>query len=52
VADAAHVANDVLRGIADDSRGFMLFTGALNQDDEFLLSGSIPVCISAGNGQS
>jgi hypothetical protein len=37
VADAAHVANDVLRAIADDSGGFMLVTGALSQDDEFLL---------------
>jgi hypothetical protein len=37
VADAAHVNNDVLRGLADDSGGFMLVTGALAQDDEFLM---------------
>ena len=37
VADAANVANDKLRAIADNSGGFMLVTGALAQDDEFLL---------------
>lgn len=37
VADAANVQNDILRAIADDSGGFMLVTGALAQDDEFLL---------------
>lgn len=37
VADAANVQNDVLRAIADGSGGFMLVTGALAQDDEFLL---------------
>ncbi|ANY84025.1 hypothetical protein BB934_37820 (plasmid) [Microvirga ossetica] len=37
VADAANVQNDILRAIADNSGGFMLVTGALAQDDEFLL---------------
>ena len=37
VANAANVANDKLRAIADNSGGFMLVTGALAQDDEFLL---------------
>lgn len=37
VADAANVQNDILRAIANNSGGFMLVTGALAQDDEFLL---------------
>jgi Mg-chelatase subunit ChlD len=37
VADAANVNNDNLRAIADNSGGFMLVTGALALDDEFLL---------------
>lgn len=37
IADAANVNNDVLRSLADNSGGFMLVTGALAQDDEFLL---------------
>ncbi|MBQ5948694.1 tyrosinase family protein [Massilia sp. ST3] len=37
VADAANVQNDILRAIADGTGGFMLVTGALAQDDEFLL---------------
>ncbi|MDQ3286678.1 MAG: tyrosinase family protein [Pseudomonadota bacterium] len=37
VADAANVQNNILRAIADNSGGFMLVTGALAQDDEFLL---------------
>jgi hypothetical protein len=37
VADAANVRNDILRALADNSGGFMLVTGAIAQDDEFLL---------------
>lgn len=37
VADAANVHNDILRTLADNSGGFMLVTGAIAQDDEFLL---------------
>lgn len=37
VADAANVRNDILRSLADNSGGFMLVTGAIAQDDEFLL---------------
>jgi hypothetical protein len=37
VADAANVRNDILRAVADESGGFMLVTGAIAQDDEFLL---------------
>jgi hypothetical protein len=37
VGNADNVRNDILRDIADNSGGFMLVTGALAQDDEFLL---------------
>lgn len=37
VGDAANVQNDVLRDLADGSGGFMLVTGAIAQDDQFLL---------------
>lgn len=37
VADAANVKNEALREIADNTNGFMLVTGALAKDDEFLL---------------
>ena len=37
VAGAANVDSDNLRAIADNSGGFMLVTGALAPDDEFLL---------------
>ncbi|WP_262267494.1 tyrosinase family protein [Microvirga yunnanensis] len=37
VANAANVANDVLRALAANSGGFMLVTGEIPQDDEFLL---------------
>jgi len=37
VADAANVRNDILRALADDTGGTMLVTGAIAQDDEFLL---------------
>ena len=37
VADAANVRNDILRAVANNSGGTMLVTGALAQDDEFLL---------------
>lgn len=37
VADAANVQNDVLRAVADNTGGYMLVTGAIAQDDEFLL---------------
>jgi hypothetical protein len=37
VADAANVQNDVLRALADNTGGFMLVTGEIPQDDEFLL---------------
>lgn len=37
VADAANTRNDILRALADNSGGFMLVTGALAQDDDFLL---------------
>lgn len=37
VGNADNVRNDILREIADNSGGFMLVTGAISQDDEFLL---------------
>jgi hypothetical protein len=37
IADAANVRNDILRAIANDSGGFMLVTGAVSTDDDFLL---------------
>lgn len=37
VANADNVRNDILRDLADNSGGFMLVTGAISQDDEFLL---------------
>jgi hypothetical protein len=37
VGDAANVRNEILRAVANDSGGFMLVTGAIAQDDEFLL---------------
>lgn len=37
LGDAANTRNDILRELADDSGGYMLVTGALAQDDEFLL---------------
>lgn len=37
VANAANVQNDVLRALANNSGGFMLVTGEIPQDDEFLL---------------
>ena len=37
VANAANVANDVLQQLAAGSGGMMLVTGAIDQDDEFLL---------------
>lgn len=37
IANAANVRNDILRAIANDSGGFMLVTGAISADDEFLL---------------
>jgi len=37
IADAANVRNDILGAIAHDSGGFMLVTGAVTPDDEFLL---------------
>ncbi|MFM0124580.1 MULTISPECIES: tyrosinase family protein [Paraburkholderia] len=37
VADAANVQNDVLRALANNTGGFMLVTGEIPQDDEFLL---------------
>lgn len=37
VANAANVQNDILRALANDSGGFMLVTGEIPQDDEFLL---------------
>ncbi|MGH6842341.1 MAG: tyrosinase family protein, partial [Methylocella sp.] len=37
VADAANVQNDILRALADNTGGYILVTGALAQDDEFLL---------------
>jgi len=37
VGDAANVRNEVLRALADNSGGYMLVTGAIAQDDEFLL---------------
>ncbi|HED65419.1 MAG TPA: VWA domain-containing protein [Planctomycetes bacterium] len=37
IADAAHVDNASLVALADSSGGYMLVTGALEQDDEFLL---------------
>ena len=37
VADAVNVRNDILRALANNSGGFMLVTGAIAQDDEFLL---------------
>lgn len=37
IADADNVQNDTLEGLASGSNGFMLVTGALTQDDEFLL---------------
>lgn len=37
VADAANVRNDTLRALADNTGGFMLVTGAIGPDDEFLL---------------
>lgn len=37
VADAANVNSDALRAIANDTGGYMLVTGALSVDDEFLL---------------
>lgn len=37
VADAANVQNDVLVALANNTGGYMLVTGAIAQDDEFLL---------------
>ena len=37
VADAANVRNDTLRTLANETGGYMLVTGALVLDDEFLL---------------
>lgn len=37
VADAANVDSSSLSAIADNTGGFMLMTGAVTQDDEFLL---------------
>jgi hypothetical protein len=37
IADAANVRNDILGAIANDSGGFMLVTGAVTADDDFLL---------------
>lgn len=37
IADADNVQNDTLEALASGSNGFMLVTGALEQDDEFLL---------------
>jgi Common central domain of tyrosinase/von Willebrand factor type A domain len=37
IADADNVANDTLEALASGSNGFMLVTGALQQDDDFLL---------------
>jgi hypothetical protein len=37
VANAANVANDVLRALAASTGGFMLVTGEIPQEDEFLL---------------
>ena len=37
VGDAANTRNDILRALADGSGGLMLVTGALTQDDEFLM---------------
>ncbi len=37
VGDAGNVRNEILRELADNSGGFMLVTGAIPQDDEFLL---------------
>ncbi len=37
IADADNVANDTLETLASGSKGFMLVTGALQQDDDFLL---------------
>jgi hypothetical protein len=37
IADADNVQNDTLEALASGSNGFMLVTGALAQDDEFLL---------------
>jgi hypothetical protein len=37
VANAANVQNDVLRALAANTGGFMLVTGEIPQDDEFLL---------------
>lgn len=37
MADAANVKNDTLRSLANNTGGYMLVTGAVAQDDEFLL---------------
>jgi hypothetical protein len=37
IANAANVDSNKLRTIANNSRGFMLVTGAVTEDDEFLL---------------
>jgi hypothetical protein len=37
VANAANVQNDILRALAANTGGFMLVTGEIPQDDEFLL---------------
>ncbi|MFB6367632.1 vWA domain-containing protein [Paenibacillus elgii] len=37
IADAANVRNDILRALANNSGGYMLVTGSLAQDDEFLI---------------
>ncbi len=37
IADADNVSNDTLADLASGSKGFMLVSGALTQDDEFLL---------------
>ena len=37
VADAVNVRNEILRQVANDTGGTMLVTGAIAQDDEFLL---------------
>jgi Common central domain of tyrosinase/von Willebrand factor type A domain len=37
IANAANVRNDILGTVAHDTGGFMLVTGAVTQDDDFLL---------------
>lgn len=52
VANAANVANDVLQQLAAGSGGMMLVTGAIDQDDEFLLEKFfIQILAGVVNGQ-